>query len=71
MDGYAKKSQYNPQPKNLNKMDTEEKNKIMLEALQDISKGEGRYDMDKLKHASNTIEDMKKLAFEAIEKVTK
>jgi len=42
----------------------------MLEALKEISKGNGRYDMDKLKHASNTIEDMKELAISAIKKAT-
>jgi hypothetical protein len=51
-------------------MNTEEKNKIMLEALQRISIGAGRYNEDKLIHASNTIEDMKELAIEAIKKVT-
>lgn len=42
----------------------------LLEALKEISKGEGRYDMDKLIHASNTIEDMKNIAKEAIKKAT-
>jgi hypothetical protein len=41
----------------------------LLETLVEISKGEGRYDMDQLKHASNTIEDMKELAEEAIQKL--
>lgn len=38
----------------------------LLKTLAEIAKGEGRYDMDKLKHAGNTIEDMKKLAEQAI-----
>lgn len=41
----------------------------MLEALTEISKGEGAYDMDKLKHASNTIENIKSIANNIIEKV--
>ena len=40
--------------------------KKMKEALEEITKGEGRYDMDHLVHASNTIEDMRKLAKEAL-----
>jgi hypothetical protein len=42
----------------------------MLKALQEISKGEGRYNMDKFIHASNTIEDMKQIAIKAINKAT-
>lgn len=38
----------------------------MYEALKEIAEGKGRYDTDKLKHASNTIEDMIKLATDAI-----
>ena len=41
-----------------------------LEALTEISKGKGRYNMDKLTHASNTIDDMKELAINAIKKET-
>jgi hypothetical protein len=37
-----------------------------IEALKEIAKGEGRYDMDKLKHAENTIEDMKQIANDII-----
>ena len=40
----------------------------MLEALIEISKGQGRYDMDNLKHCANTVEDMRELANEAIKK---
>lgn len=46
-------------------------NTKLLKALAEILKGEGRYDMDQLKHASNTIEDMKLIAKEAIKKITK
>ena len=35
-------------------------------ALEKITKGEGRFNRDPLKHASNTIEDMKWLAQEAL-----
>lgn len=38
------------------------KTKELEEALTEIAKGEGAYDMDKLKHASNTIENMKAIA---------
>ena len=40
----------------------------MYEALKEISEGKGRYSLDKLTHASNTIDDMKALAIEAIAK---
>ncbi len=42
----------------------------MLEALIEISKGAGRYNEDRLIHASNTIEDMQQLANDAIQKAT-
>ena len=42
----------------------------MLEALIEIAKGKGRYDLDKLKHCGNTVEDMMELANEAIKKAT-
>ena len=38
----------------------------LLAALIEISEGKGRYNEDKLIHASNTIEDMIQLAKEAI-----
>ena len=38
----------------------------MLAALIEISEGKGRYNEDKLIHASNTIEDLIQLAKEAI-----
>ncbi len=43
----------------------------LLKALKEIAKGGGRYDMDMLKHASNTIEDMITLAKTAIKNSTK
>ena len=43
---------------------------VMREALKEIAKGEGRYDMDQLKHASNTIEDMVHLANNALATLT-
>ena len=41
----------------------------LLEALKEITKGEGRFDMDRLRHAGNVIEDMKSIAEQAIKKV--
>jgi hypothetical protein len=38
----------------------------MREALEKIAKGEGRFSRDQLTHASNTIEDMKAIAEEAL-----
>jgi len=42
---------------------------IAREGLLEIKKGKGRYSMDKLTHAWNTITDMKKLAKETLEKL--
>ena len=42
-----------------------EKNK-MTQALEEITKGKGRFDANKLIHASNTIKDMRQLAKEAL-----
>jgi hypothetical protein len=39
---------------------------FLVETLKEISEGKGRYSTDQLTHANNTIEDMKKLALEAI-----
>ena len=39
-------------------------------ALEEISEGKGRYDMDPMQHAINTIDDMKELASEALKKAT-
>ena len=44
-------------------------NKSLLTALKEIAKGEGRYSMDPLEHAGNTVEDMKELANAAISAV--
>ena len=38
----------------------------LVEALKEITKGEGAYDMDKLKWANNTIENMKQIAIQAL-----
>ena len=38
------------------------------EALKEIAKGEGAYDMDQLKHASNTIDNMKSIALSIFKK---
>ncbi len=38
----------------------------LSEALEQITKGEGRFSMDHLTHASNTIDDMKAIAREAL-----
>lgn len=37
-------------------------------ALQEISEGRGRYSLDPLTHCGNTVDDMKKLALDALEK---
>lgn len=50
-------------------MTAEEKLAIAKAALEEISEGKGRYSMDHLKHAANTIEDMKALAVEALAKI--
>ncbi len=39
---------------------------IMRVALEEIAKAEGRYNPDQLEHAGNTIEDMQKLATDAL-----
>jgi len=41
----------------------------MFEALCKISEGRGRYSMDPLYHAGNTIEDMKKIAVDVVSRV--
>jgi len=38
----------------------------MYEALKEISEGKGRYSLDPLTHASNTIDDMKEVAIKAL-----
>lgn len=39
----------------------------LLEALEKIARGEGRYNRDPLEHCSNAVEDMKAIAVAAIE----
>ena len=41
----------------------------MAEALKEISEGKGRFSMDQLKHAENTIEAMKARALEVIAEI--
>lgn len=48
-------------------LSAEQRIKALEKALREISKGEGRFSRDPLEHASNTIEDMKALAIEAIQ----
>jgi len=43
---------------------------IMRKALVEIAEGRGRYSMDPLEHAGNTIEDMKGLAGDALAAVS-
>lgn len=40
----------------------------MYKTLEEIAEGKGRYSMDKLTHASNTIDDMRALAEAMIKK---
>ena len=42
----------------------------LLDALTEIAKGEGAFSMDPLEHATNCIEDMKRIASEAIAEAT-
>ncbi len=48
---------------------TQDKLAIAKAALEEISEGKGRYSMDHLEHASNTIQDMKALAVKALEEI--
>ena len=43
-----------------------DKYNALIEALHEISKGEGAYNEDRLEHANNTIENMKSIAVKAI-----
>lgn len=52
-------------------MTAEEKLVIVKAALEEIKEGKGRYSMDHLEHASNTIVDMKALAVEALAEIEK
>ena len=49
-----------------NAYELSKQNTEMLHALKEIVKGEGRYSMDALEHASNTVVDMKAIAEKAI-----
>lgn len=46
-----------------------EKLKIAIEALEEIMKKEGSYSRDPLIHAENTIENMARIAEEALKKI--
>jgi hypothetical protein len=48
---------------------TQEQAQMMFKALEEISKGAGRYDQDRLTHAQNTIEDMVEIAKETLSKI--
>ena len=41
----------------------------MYDTLKEIAKAEGRYSMDRMKHAENTIEDMQNKTLDMIRKV--
>lgn len=43
-----------------------DKYNALIEALEEISKGEGAYNEDKFEHANNTIENMKSIATETL-----
>lgn len=47
-----------------------ESNTIMLTALKEIAEAKGRYNEDRLEHASNTIQDMVEIAKNAINEVS-
>lgn len=53
------------------KKQLEATNTKLLEALKEIAKGEGAYSRDPLKHAGNTIVNMRQIAREAIRKAKK
>lgn len=38
----------------------------LIEALEEISRGEGAYNEDRLEHANNTIENVKSIAIETL-----
>jgi hypothetical protein len=56
-----------PQQPDNNQVEPDRDNDKLLELLNEISEGKGRFDHDPMKHARNVIEDMKALAKEAIE----
>jgi len=47
-------------------MDVEEKLKIAMDALKQCANPAGAYDMDRLRHAENTIRDTANIAKEAL-----
>lgn len=48
-----------------------ETNKDLISALKEISEGKGRYDMDRLRHCANAVEDMQQLALDSLLKINK
>jgi len=66
-DGNCPPSVYERNRELLLEVDAKQARIEVLEgALREISEGKGRYSMDPLEHAGNTIEDMKELAKEAL-----
>lgn len=43
----------------------------LVESLRQIAKGEGRFSLDHMTHANNTIEDMKAIAEKILARVNK
>ena len=43
-----------------------ERVRVLEEALRGVAEGKGRFSMDHLEHAQNTIEDMKAIAIDAL-----
>jgi len=50
-------------------MNTEKKLEICVNALEEIQHPKGAYSMDRLEHAENTIEEVVKIASEALKKI--
>ena len=49
--------------------DCQEKLNELVEALEEIKKGEGRFSIDRLEHATNAVKDMQAIAHRALEKI--
>jgi len=52
-----------------NRMGTSNKLLIAIVALKEITKKKGRFSNDRLTHASNCVEDMAKIAENALEEI--
>lgn len=57
---------YKPEPERRTYAKLEKKLNLALDALREISKGEGEFNMEPIMHAANTIENMKSIAINAI-----